>query len=105
MRPLLVDEVEGMTARDHLVHISQVMQSFGKTEDNIMCMIGDNCNVNRSLADLLKVPLIGCSAHKFNLAVRKWISNQPEVSTARIVVVILPFCRSCFSTYDVVPLA
>ena len=30
---------------------------------------------------MLKVPLLGCGAHKFNLAVRKWISNQPEVQT------------------------
>lgn len=89
MRPLLKDDVAGMTARDHLVHMSQVMRSFGKTEENIMCIIGDNCSVNRSLADLLKVPLVGCGAHKFNLAVKKWISNQPQVSTDIIVVVII----------------
>lgn len=81
MRPLLVDEIKGMTARDHLQHISLVMQSFGKSEDNIMCLIGDNCSVNNSLAIMLQVPLIGCGAHKFNLAVKKWISNQPEVRT------------------------
>ena len=93
MRPLLVGDVNGMTARDHRQHISQVMQSFGKSEDNVMCLIGDNCSVNKSLANLLKVPLIGCGAHKFNLAVRKWISNQPEVRTA---LKINPHCRLSF---------
>jgi hypothetical protein len=101
MRPLLKDEIKGMTVRDHLVHISQVMQLYGKTEDNIICMIGNNCNVNKSLADLLNVPLIGCGAHKFNLAIRKWISNQPQVST-NIVVVVLCFCCYGYSTNDVV---
>jgi hypothetical protein len=27
----------------------------------------------------LKVPLIGCALHKFNLAVRKWIAEQPDL--------------------------
>ena len=47
MHPLLKDKIEGMTARDHLVHILQVMQLYGKTKDNIICMIGNNCNVNK----------------------------------------------------------
>ena len=79
MHPLFVGEMKGMTARDHLQHIWLVMRSFGKSEDNIMCLIRDNCGVNNSLAIMLQVPLIGCGAHKFNLAVKKWISNQPEV--------------------------
>jgi hypothetical protein len=29
------------------------------------------------LSKILKVPLIGCGSYKFNLAIRKWISNQP----------------------------
>jgi len=91
MRPLLVDEVKGMTARDHLQHISLVMRSFGKSEDNIMCLVGDNCGVNQSLAIMLKVPLLGCGAHKFNLAVRKWISNQPEVRTVSSVLFVLTY--------------
>ena len=75
---LLADDVEGMTAQDHLHHLAQVMQTYGKTEYNIMCIFGDNCNVNRCMASLLKIPLIGCGSHKFNLAVKKWTSNQPQ---------------------------
>ncbi len=44
-----------------------------------MCFVGDNCNVNRCMASLMKIPLIGCGSHKFNLAVKKWISNQPQL--------------------------
>lgn len=79
MRPLLTDEVIGMTAQDHLHHLAQVMRIYGKTENNIMCFVGDNCNVNKCMAALLKIPLIGCGSHKFNLAVKKWISNQPQL--------------------------
>jgi hypothetical protein len=31
------------------------------------------------MASLMKIPLIGCGSHKFNLAVKKWISNQPQL--------------------------
>jgi hypothetical protein len=75
MRPLLVDKLKGITARDHLQHILLVMRSFGKSEDNIRCLVGDNCGVNQSLAFMLKVPLLGCGAHKFNLAARKCIKS------------------------------
>ena len=69
-----------------------------RLKDNIMCMIGDNCNVNRSLADLLRVILIGWGAHKFNLAVRKWISNEPQVSTVNNIAV-----GGCFPFAVLVP--
>jgi hypothetical protein len=83
MRPLLFDEVKGM--------ISIVMRSFGKSEDNIRCLVGNNCGENQSLAIMLKVPLLGCGAHKFNLAVRKLISNQPEVRTVSSAFFVLTY--------------
>ncbi len=79
MRPLLADEIKGMTACDHLHHLSKVMRQYGKTEANVVYLVGDNCNVNQCMSRLLKVPLLGCGSHKFNLAVRKWISNQPQL--------------------------
>jgi hypothetical protein len=32
------------------------------------------------MARLLNVALLGCASHKFNLAVRCWIAEQPELS-------------------------
>lgn len=52
---------------------------YGKSDTNIVCLIGDNCTVNQSMSKILKAPLVGCGSHKFNLAVRKWISNQPQL--------------------------
>ena len=79
MRPLLTGDIQGMTATDHLHHLSKTLQTYGKSDANIVCLIGDNCSVNKCTSRLLKVPLIGCGSHKFNLAVRKWISNQPQL--------------------------
>jgi hypothetical protein len=53
-----------------------VMQSLGKREDNIIGLVGNNCGVKQSLASMLTVPLLGCGAHKLNLALREWISKS-----------------------------
>jgi BED zinc finger len=79
IRPLLADGIEGMTAQDHLSHINRILDGYGKNKTNVVCLVGDNCNVNQSIARTMEVPLIGCGSHKFNLAVRKWIDDQPEL--------------------------
>lgn len=79
MRPLLNEDIKGMTAQDHLHHLSMILGMYGKSDTNIICLIGDNCAVNQSMSKILKASLVGCGSHKFNLAVRKWISNQPQL--------------------------
>jgi hypothetical protein len=80
MKPLLADGVVGMTALDHISHISKVLEKYGKTMRDVMCLAADNCSVNQAMARLLHIPLLGCASHKFNLAVRRWIDEQPELS-------------------------
>ena len=80
MRPLLVDGIQGMTANDHVRHITRVLAMYGKDVSNIICLVGDNCSVNQSVAKTMAVPLIGCGSHKFNLAVSRWIKHQPELT-------------------------
>ena len=79
MRPLLKDDINGMTAQDHLHHLSMILGTYDKSDTNIVCLINDNCAVNQSMSKILKAPLVGYGSHKFNLAVRKWISNQPQL--------------------------
>ncbi|KAI2507197.1 hypothetical protein MHU86_7263 [Fragilaria crotonensis] len=80
IKPLLADGIEGMTAHDHLTHITRVLQLYGKEASNVICLVGDNCKVNQSLARAMSVPLIGCGSHKFNFAVNKWIREQPNLT-------------------------
>jgi hypothetical protein len=79
MRPLLKDDIKGMTAQDHLHHLSIILGTYGKSDTDIVYLIGNNCSVNQGMSKILKAPLIGCGSHKFNLAVRQWISNQPQL--------------------------
>jgi hypothetical protein len=80
MQPLLSHGIQGMRAKDHLDHLSRILQSYGKDCCNVLCLVGNNCSVNQSMARTLNVPLIGCASHKFNLAVKRWIASQPEVA-------------------------
>ena len=68
---------------------------YGKNNSNVMCLIGDNCSVNQSIARTMDVPLIGCASHKFNLAVRKWMEGQPQLTA------IIAKVRNCvFASYS-----
>jgi hypothetical protein len=78
MKPILTDGVEDLTARSHANHISSVLAQYGLSVTNLVALVGDNCSVNRRLCSDLKIPLIGCAAHKLNLAVNLWIDSQGE---------------------------
>jgi hypothetical protein len=81
IRPLLEGGIQGMTTQDHLTHIiiCVLQHYYGKTTSNVMCLVGDNCGVNRSIARTMSIPLIGCGSHKFNLAVQRWMKEQPQL--------------------------
>lgn len=73
--PLL--EEEEYSSQNHMDSLEFVLDIYGKDFSNVICLIGDNCNVNKSLADLCEVPLVGCAAHRFNLAIQEYLGT-PE---------------------------
>ena len=84
-----------MTAQDHLRHINRILDGYGKTRTNVICLAGDNCTVNQSIARTMEVPLIGCASHKFNLAVRRWIKDQPDLTEIIAKVSCIHFAIFC----------
>ena len=80
MKPLLANGVEGMTAADHVEHISRSLKLYDRKCSDILCIVGDNCGVNRLMAKTLRTPLIGCASHKLNLGVKLWMKNEPQLS-------------------------
>ena len=93
-----------MRAVDHIDHLTRVLESYGKSEKNLVCLVGNNCAVNQSMARIMNVPLLGCASHKFNLAVRRWIAEQEELTpiiakvSIFVVVVAYLFIVSCANT-------
>ena len=75
--PLLVEG--DLSADQHGSFMRESQELYGKTLDNVPSLIGDNCCTNQCLATMIGKALIGCYAHKFNLAVEHWIDKQPNL--------------------------
>ncbi|RAW31403.1 hypothetical protein PC110_g12236 [Phytophthora cactorum] len=67
-----------LNAESHLKAIKRFLPFFGKSISGCLFLVGDNCAVNKRLADLLGVPLVGFASHRLNLAVRDFL--QPSES-------------------------
>jgi hypothetical protein len=78
-----LDETE-YTAEAHLDFFEYVLSVFGKTVGDVICLVGDNCNVNKALADLMGVPLVGCAAHRLNLAIQEYLSSHQETLLSKV---------------------
>jgi len=70
----LLDE-SNWTAQNYADTIIYILESFGKSIINVICLVGDNCNTNKRLANILNLPLIGCASHKLNLAVENYLED------------------------------
>lgn len=69
-----------LTAFEHTKYIRFV---FGKLRKGLVqcyfCLIGDNFNTKKSEADMMQIPLIRCTIHRFSLAAKDMIESGNEV--------------------------
>ena len=64
---------EAKTAVSHFDFLAATLRIFGKTQSSIAFLAGENENLNKKIAKLLKVPPIGCASHMLNLAVKEFL--------------------------------
>lgn len=69
------------SAEEHVEFLRFVLSVFGKDVSNVVALIADNCNVNRSISTKMGVPLIGCASHRFQLAVKEILKEDEGVIT------------------------
>ena len=60
-------------ADSHIESITKFLADVGKTWDNVVCLMGDNCSTNKAMADRAHKPFIGCHSHRLNLAVKEFM--------------------------------
>lgn len=77
-------EESDLGAQQHFDLIDFVLNVYGKTLDNFVSAIGDNCNTNRKLATYLDCLFIGCANHRFSLAVGDYIDGHESETKAVI---------------------
>jgi hypothetical protein len=60
-------------------HILSILQYYGKSMNNVVCMVADNCATNISaVVNHLRCFMIGCYSHKLNLVVSKLFQASHE---------------------------
>jgi hypothetical protein len=69
---LLHDETN-YTAEDHANFIKATLKWYSLSAERLFCLIGDNCSTNKTTANRLGVPLLGCRSHRFNLSVEQYL--------------------------------
>jgi hypothetical protein len=81
---------EGMTADAHIEYLGSVLAVYEKDKSMVKFLVADNCNTNKSIATKMRVPLIGCASHRFNLAVQRIIEdNADQISLIQTLMVQL----------------
>lgn len=72
------EERPDLTAKSHLKFFEDTLSFYNRQTACLDFICGDNCSVNKCLADLLYVSLVGCAAHRLNLAVQKMYNPIEE---------------------------
>ena len=75
-------EASNLGADAHIALFESTLQLYNLKKETLVCIIGDNCATNKAISKRWKIPLVGCASHRFNLAVRKWIEEQPGLPEA-----------------------
>ncbi|RLN96724.1 hypothetical protein BBJ28_00019689 [Nothophytophthora sp. Chile5] len=80
MTPLINDESgDDHSARTHQAFLDTMLRrDYDKKVSDCLFIVGDNCAVNKKLATLLSIPLVGCASHRLNLAVQAYLQQYEE---------------------------
>ncbi|KAJ8523410.1 hypothetical protein ON010_g17570 [Phytophthora cinnamomi] len=77
MAPLL--EENDLSPRGHMEFLATMLpRDFEKQLDQCCFVVADNCSVNKRLARLVDVPLVGCASHRLNRAVQADMQGYEE---------------------------
>ncbi|KUG02193.1 hypothetical protein AM587_10005404 [Phytophthora nicotianae] len=79
MAPLVNEETDDLSAATHQAFLrTMLLRDYNKRLEQCVFLVGDNCSVNRRLATLMGVPLVGCASHRLNRAVAAELSEHAE---------------------------
>jgi hypothetical protein len=80
----LLDAVDNdLRAQGHRAFLATMLpRDNGVQLEQCRFVVGDNCSVNRRLATLMGVPLVGCASHRSNLAVQADMASHEDALAA-----------------------
>jgi hypothetical protein len=69
----VLDDITGQDAPNHVNTLRNILLRYNKDLTNVNFLVADNTNLNPCIANLLRVPFVGCASHKLNLALKKYL--------------------------------
>lgn len=75
----VLDDITNQCAQNHVDTLHNILSKYNKDLANVNFLVADNTNLNPAIANLLRVPFIGCASHKLNLAVRKFLLSYEDI--------------------------
>lgn len=77
------EEATTFDARTHVEHFKDVFTNFYGLDvcKWAVCQVADNCSTNKKVAQLLKIPHVGCNNHKLNNEVERMVRSNEDLST------------------------
>jgi hypothetical protein len=64
------------TANSHIELLESTLDLYDMAKEKVLCLSGDNCSVNQSLATKWEVPLVGCYSYSLNVAVKSRVGCE-----------------------------
>jgi hypothetical protein len=78
LAPVINGPDDRLNAEGYMAALAAFLPFFGKDLTNVIFLVKDNCAMNKRLARLIGVPLVGCASHRLNLAVRGFLDPYEE---------------------------
>ncbi|GMF43775.1 unnamed protein product [Phytophthora fragariaefolia] len=78
LAPVINGPDDRLNAESHMASLAACLPFFGKDLANVIFLVGDNCAMNKRLARLMGVPLVGYASHRLNLAVHGFLDPYEE---------------------------
>ncbi|KAG3013890.1 hypothetical protein PC120_g13026 [Phytophthora cactorum] len=93
MAPLLNEPDDDLSVVTHMEFLANMLpRDFGKQLQQCVFIVGDNCSVNRRLATLVNVPLVGCASHRLSLAMQQQLEDH-EDDLLKLKIALRPVIR------------
>jgi hypothetical protein len=65
---------ENLSANSYTESWESIIDVYGLRRDSVRYLIGDNCSTNLKASRDFGIPIIGCAAHRLNLAIKMWLN-------------------------------
>ncbi|ETI52712.1 hypothetical protein F443_04263 [Phytophthora nicotianae P1569] len=69
-------EEKSMTADEHIRFLDMVLNQYKLEANNLIAIVCDNMETNKAISRRIDAPMIGCAAHRFNLAVKEYVQDH-----------------------------